>query len=365
MENNIDNILIANGTEQFSIFGAGMVASSVAEILFVKRGVLPFCFVVSDTAINPRMVMERPVVSWDDYSRIKKDNEMLLIAIPEPLQEEIEEKCRRANIAYRCITSEVENMLLYDYYSLGARFPVWDSSKEIAQHQNASSECKIYMACGPWDKSLKRSYEISGFMYPIQAGKALSDIRIADIGDDTGNNISDRNPYYCELTALYWIWKNTGNDYAGLCHYRRWFVFRDKELPQMLDRGGDVILPYPSIQYPNAAVHEKRYISCAVRQVIREVLAECSVQEMQSYEALLEDRYIYNFNMLIAKKKVLDDYCEWLFNIIFEVEQRCIEKQIVIEKRQQGYWGEVLLSYYFMKKRTDLKVIHIGRTILI
>jgi len=61
---------------------------------------------------------------------------------------------------------------------------------------------------------------------PVQVGAALND-KFGAACDDTGDNISDKNPYYCELTGLYWMWKNVKADYCGLVHYRRYFAVRD------------------------------------------------------------------------------------------------------------------------------------------
>lgn len=62
---------------------------------------------------------------------------------------------------------------------------------------------------------------------PVQVGRAISQTELPfAVGDDTGDNISDRNRHYCELTAHYWAWKNLHDaDYIGLNHYRRYFDF--------------------------------------------------------------------------------------------------------------------------------------------
>ena len=66
---------------------------------------------------------------------------------------------------------------------------------------------------------------------PIIVGANICKFRYANyISDDIGDNISDKNYKYCELTALYWAWKNLSNDdYVGLAHYRRYFLFNYKE----------------------------------------------------------------------------------------------------------------------------------------
>ena len=63
-------------------------------------------------------------------------------------------------------------------------------------------------------------------LFPVLVGKKGADIQMDIQGDDEGENISDKNYCYCELTALYWAWKNLKDvDVIGLCHYRRYFDF--------------------------------------------------------------------------------------------------------------------------------------------
>ena len=64
---------------------------------------------------------------------------------------------------------------------------------------------------------------------PIQVGAALATEHFPGmIGDDTGDNISELNRSFCELTAQYWAWKNCDADYYGFMHYRRYFLFTDE-----------------------------------------------------------------------------------------------------------------------------------------
>ena len=62
---------------------------------------------------------------------------------------------------------------------------------------------------------------------PVQMGHAVHPA-CGYIGDDTGDNISERNANFCELTGLYWAAHNIDSDYIGIVHYRRYFASRRK-----------------------------------------------------------------------------------------------------------------------------------------
>lgn len=66
----------------------------------------------------------------------------------------------------------------------------------------------------------------SAILQPVQVGPKNERFSWT-FHDDEGENISERNPRYCELTTQYWAWKNINADYYGFCHYRRYFDFSE------------------------------------------------------------------------------------------------------------------------------------------
>lgn len=99
---------------------------------------------------------------------------------------------------------------------------------------------KILVACHKPDTVYSDDVYI-----PIHVGRAVSKFKeemTYMIGDDTGDNISKKNPYYCELTAQYWAWKNLDCEYVGLCHYRRYFQDKITEnyIKNKVDSGYDI-----------------------------------------------------------------------------------------------------------------------------
>ena len=91
-----------------------------------------------------------------------------------------------------------------------------------------------------------------GVYLPLQVGKsAHPESCLGFETDDSGDNISELNPYFSELTGLYWMWKNSDADIIGLCHYRRYFKGKNGKLieeQEILDylSDYDIILPKKS-----------------------------------------------------------------------------------------------------------------------
>lgn len=207
----------------------------------------------------------------------------------------------------------------------------------------------IYMAT----HSEKCSH-IDDYIVPIQVGKALNEKQIEEITDDTGNNISSKNGVYCELTALYWIWKNSNNKYVGLYHYRRRFDI-DKNVILNILKNKDVILPKKKVFRISLKEQYMREHNKKDWKVLIDTLKEYYPKYYESSKNIFESNEMYRFNMFIMKKELFDKYCEWLFPLIFEVEERT--KNIVRDKYQKRYIGfmaERLFTLYILHNKFNV-----------
>ena len=161
----------------------------------------------------------------------------------------------------------------------------------------------------------------SGIFLPIHVGKSLSRTDLGIIGDDTGDNISYLNPYYCEMTAMYYAWKNIKADYKGLCHYRRFFTFERESLMSIIIAKCAAFLTRvysfikPSINFTN--VHSRFLSYETSRKVINgqelllaDYLKKTNVDIICTKKANLSTRNVeQHFSMLIGMKSMaaLDD----------------------------------------------------------
>ena len=170
--------------------------------------------------------------------------------------------------------------------------------------------------------------------------------------DDTGENISARNMNWCELTGLYWAWKNLQGEYLGLVHYRRHFegckgVVSCDELDELL-RSVDVVLPRKRryfietnySQYVHA--HHARDLD-----MTRRIITERCPDYLDAFDYVMNCRSGHRFNMFVMRRPLLDAYCTWLFDILFELERRLdISSYSPYDARVFGFVAERLLDVW-------------------
>ncbi len=215
---------------------------------------------------------------------------------------------------------------------------------------------------------------------PVQVGKEGKE----DIGyqpDNEGENISSKNPYFCELTGLYWAWKNLKNDYIGLSHYRRHFsqakrvgkdvqsrinnVLTQEEVDKILD-DTDIILPKERKYYiENLYDHYKKTMYIEPLDETRKIIEEKYPQYIEEFDKLHTRTSAHLFNMFIMKRDILNQYCTWLFDILFELEKRIdVSQYDAFHARLFGRISERLLDIWINTndlKYKEIKVIDIER----
>lgn len=185
-------------------------------------------------------------------------------------------------------------------------------------------------------------------------------VLLSYVGDDSGEHISDQNCYYSELTGMYWAWKNAQVDTIGICHYRRYLLDHDGALftEQRIDR---VLQTYDIITTKNLQLnypygegfvhhHKKIYLD-----MVAEVLLELAPEYAGTFQQLVKEKHTYFGNMLITRKPLYDAYMEWLFNILFAVQQRVeIDEEDSYHQRIFGFLSEFL--QYVWIRHNHLKV---------
>lgn len=205
----------------------------------------------------------------------------------------------------------------------------------------------------------------------IAVGGNKNDIQ-APWRDDVGDNITQKNPNYCELTALYWLWKNQMANYetVGLCHYRRFFAndifdlvknkpISKKRIDALLHQH-DIILPNPFRW--GITVGEMYYMRGDGKKkdldVTRDVIEQLYPDYLNSFDKVINSNEASYCNMFIVSSELAAEYCEWLFSILFEVEKRVdLSGYTLQESRIFGYISEILLNVWVEHKK--LKVKHL------
>lgn len=190
---------------------------------------------------------------------------------------------------------------------------------------------------------------------PLHVGRANAD-DLGYLGDNTGESISRWNNYYGELTGVYWVWKNVKDaDIIGICHYRRFFLNQERQLLNQEEyerilRDYDIIVSNEikadtSYQEYYGEAHNVNDL-LTVGEVIREKYPD---YYPFFADALAGNTYYYG-NLMVTSRELFEQYAQWLFDILFEVEKRIdVASYDLYNQRVFGFLSEQLVKVWVEK----------------
>ena len=191
--------------------------------------------------------------------------------------------------------------------------------------------------------------------------------------DDEGDNISEKNPNYNELTAIYWAWKNLKDvDAVGLVHYRRLFfekkpynlnnVISVEKVHQLLQKY-DVLLPKKRNYY--IETNYSHYIHAHYKEPLdktREIIKNSYPAYLKEFDRVMKNRKAHMFNMFIMRKEAFDSYCNFMFDVLGKLEDTIdISNYSVQEARVFGYISELLMDVWLYTTKESYKEISWGQ----
>ena len=181
-------------------------------------------------------------------------------------------------------------------------------------------------------------------------------IPVGWLRDDAGDNISHKNTTYCELTALFWAWKNLDADYLGLAHYRRHFAFaktgekkaRVATGEQILAALGEAPIILPKKRNYLIETNYSQYVHAHHEEDLaqtRAILEESYPEFLSAYDASMDRTTGHRFNMFVMRRDLADEYCAWLFDVLGKLEERLdISGYSDYDKRVFGFVAERLID---------------------
>lgn len=238
----------------------------------------------------------------------------------------------------------------------------------IAMHkpfQVAEDEIYVPLQVGASGKKGIRVKECQGARINKQHQDTAAILR-----DDEGENISSKNPYYCELTGLYYAWKNLTADAIGLVHYRRYFTMKSAsyrkrhgafesaltydEASALLTRA-DIVVPKKRRYYIESLYsHYAHTLDGSHLDLAKQIVAKEYPEYLGALVKVYDRSWGYMFNMAIMPSKVLDEYCTWLFDILEHLESEIdITGLDAFSSRLFGRVSEILFNVWIEHKSSE------------
>lgn len=192
--------------------------------------------------------------------------------------------------------------------------------------------------------------------------------------DDEGENISKKNSNYCELTGMYWVWKNSIDEYVGICHYRRFFTKNElsvnkkyfytyEELKKKLNGVECLVADKLYVKDNTIYDHYARYHFKKDLDVLKNLIKKEFPDYCEAFDEAFSKNYFYPCNMMFCKKKIFDEYAKWLFSLIERYEEVVdISGYSVDQARIFGFLTERLLNVWIIKNEINIKELPVVQT---
>lgn len=207
---------------------------------------------------------------------------------------------------------------------------------------------------------------------PVQVGAAGKESIENYQRDDEGENISSLNPYFCELTGVYWAWKNLDSDYIGLAHYRRHFSMHphDKDAWNAVLKKTEIETDLGTIKVfvpkkrrywiESLYSHYAHTHYASQLDETRKIISERYPEYADSFDKAVKQRWGYMFNMMIMERSLFCNYCSWLFDILFELRTRIGKRtEESLDKFQGRFYGrvsEIIFNVWLLEQQKTGKI---------
>lgn len=218
----------------------------------------------------------------------------------------------------------------------------------------------VFMFCNQQDVATRPTNRRREYLLPLQTGAAAADHIFAPYHDAAGDNLSDRNRKYAEMSGVYWVWKNfPPAPYVGVCHYRRHFLLEEEDLLQIAAQDLDMVVQTPCLLIPDNGLRfvVAGYITRKHLAFCRQAIQEICPEYLPAYREAVGCRMIHACNMFVMKWAWFDRYCSWLFPILFRAEALSVEENLDRDwGKYLAYLAELLLDPFIAYHKNELKV---------
>ncbi len=244
---------------------------------------------------------------------------------------------------------------------------------------------------------------------PLHVGAGLSTASLGIDRDDTGTHISHKNRNYCELTGLYWMWKNIDAEYYGLMHYRRYFTaprrgarhlvseldFLRKKIKSRLSKSYklsrntlsridsprrarkqidnlelyleknlekyDILFPEPILYRVPIKSRYAAFHRIDDLELLRSIIRDETPENLESFDDTMEENLLYPYNMFVMKSEFFHEYASLLFRVLFALETSItLDPDDAYQARVFGFLSERLLGVYLKQLRKEHRNFRFG-----